>query len=164
MSDRRWPRSEASQQLAKVIPLRRLDRLDEYQAGRFEQLARQIGATLNELVASADHHGEHLSAATRHAALLLTDPHALAIDGAEPEDLAEVLEASNVGPLTLQQLEEKVMALGARLPISPATELRWGVLREYRRVVRLLEGSQPVEQREHVCMIAAQLAGMAGRL
>src|SRR6266487_3233095 len=56
------------------------------------------------------------------------------------------------------------MALGARLPISPATELRWGVLREYRRVVRLLEGSQPVEQREHVCMIAAQLAGMAGRL
>ena len=39
-------------------------------------------------------------------------------DGAEPEDLARVLEASNVGPLAIGQMEAELARRGEELPTS----------------------------------------------
>jgi tetratricopeptide (TPR) repeat protein len=84
--------------------------------------------------------------------------------GAEPEDLAQVLEASNVGPMTLAQLEETVAGLGQHLPRKSPFELRQPINRYLRRVTTLLKQSQPPEIRRRLCSTAGQLAGMAGHV
>jgi hypothetical protein len=83
--------------------------------------------------------------------------------GAEPEDLARVLEASNVGPLAIGQMEAKLARRGEELPSTPPTVLRRALLDDYRRVVACLGGSQPTAERRRLHTHAAQLAGMAGR-
>jgi tetratricopeptide (TPR) repeat protein len=85
-------------------------------------------------------------------------------DGAEPEDLAQVLEASNVGPLTLAKLEETVASLGQDLPRRSPFELKQPIHRYLRRVTNLLKQSQPPEIRRGLCSTAGQLAGMAGNV
>ena len=60
--------------------------------------------------------------------------------GAEPEDLARVLEASNVGPLAIGQMEAKLARRGEELPSTPPTVLRRPLLDDYRRVVAWLAG------------------------
>jgi tetratricopeptide (TPR) repeat protein len=82
--------------------------------------------------------------------------------GAEPEDLARVLEASNVGPLAIGQMEAKLARRGEELPSTPPTVLRRPLLDDYRRVVAWLGGSQPAAERRRLYTVAAQLAGMAG--
>jgi hypothetical protein len=61
-------------------------------------------------------------------------------DGAEPEDLARVLEASNVGPLAIGQMEAKLARRGEELPSTPPAMLRRPLLDDYRRVVAWLGG------------------------
>jgi hypothetical protein len=56
-------------------------------------------------------------------------------DGAEPEDLARVLEASNVGHLAIGQMEAKLTRRGEELPSTPPAVLRRPLLDDYRRVV-----------------------------
>lgn len=59
---------------AKVIPLRRsLDRVDRA-AERLDRLAGDVGATLAQLVATADAHGIELTDQVRLAAAVLNDP------------------------------------------------------------------------------------------
>ena len=82
--------------------------------------------------------------------------------GAEPEDLARVLEASNVGPLAIGQMEAKLARRGDELPSTPPAVLRHPLLDDYRRVVAWLGGSQPAAERRRLYTVAAQLAGMAG--
>jgi hypothetical protein len=82
---------------------------------------------------------------------------------AEPEDLARVLEASNVGPLAVGQMEAKLARRGEELPSTPPTVLRRPLLDDYRRVVAWLGGSQPAAERRRLRTHAAKLAGMAGR-
>ena len=82
--------------------------------------------------------------------------------GAEPEDLARVLEASNVGPLAIGQMEAKLARRGEELPSSPPMVLRRPLLDDYRRVVAWLGGSQPAAERRRLYTVVAQLAGMAG--
>jgi hypothetical protein len=88
--------------------------------------------------------------------------HAEDENGAEPEDLARVLEASNVGPLAIGQLEAKLARRGEELPSMPPAALRHPLLDDYRRVVAWLGGSQPAAERRRLYTVAAQLAGMAG--
>jgi hypothetical protein len=83
---------------------------------------------------------------------------------AEPEDLAQVLEASNIGPMTLAQLEETVANLGQNLPRKSPFELREPIHRYLRRVTHVLKQSQPPEIRRGLCSVAGQLAGMAGNI
>jgi hypothetical protein len=82
--------------------------------------------------------------------------------GAEPEDLARVLEASNVGPLAIGQMEAKLARRGEELPSTPPVLLRRPLLDDYRRVTAWLGGSQPAAERRRLYTVAAQLAGMAG--
>ena len=82
--------------------------------------------------------------------------------GAEPEDLARVLEASNLGPLAISQMEAKLSRRGEELPSTPPAVLRRPLLDDYRRVVAWLGGSQPAAERRRLYTVAAQLAGMAG--
>jgi tetratricopeptide (TPR) repeat protein len=82
--------------------------------------------------------------------------------GAEPEDLARVLEASNVGPLAIGQMEAKLARRGDELPSTPPVLLRRPLLDDYRRVTAWLGGSQPAAERRRLYTVAAQLAGMAG--
>jgi hypothetical protein len=82
--------------------------------------------------------------------------------GAEPEDLARVLEASNVGPLAIGQMEAKLARRGEELPTTPPAVLRRPLLDDYRRVVAWLGGSQPAAERRRLYTVAAQLAGIAG--
>ena len=81
--------------------------------------------------------------------------------GAEPEDLAKVLEASNVGP---GDRPDGGQARKARrgLPSTPPVLLRRPLLDDYRRVTAWLGGSQPAAERRRLYTVAAQLAGMAG--
>lgn len=88
--------------------------------------------------------------------------HAEDESGAEPEDLARVLEASNVGPLAIGQMEAKLARRGEELPSTPPTVLRRPLLDDYRRVVAWLGGSQPAAERRRLYTVAAQLAGIAG--
>jgi hypothetical protein len=60
--------------------------------------------------------------------------------GAEPEDLARVLEASNVGPLLIGQMEAKLARRGEELPSTPPVLLRRPLLDDYRRVTAWLGG------------------------
>jgi hypothetical protein len=82
--------------------------------------------------------------------------------GAEPEDLARVLEASNVGPLAIGQMEAKLIRRGKELPSTPPGLLRRALLDDYRRVTTWLGGSQPAAERRRLYTVAAQLAGIAG--
>ena len=82
--------------------------------------------------------------------------------GTEPEDLARVLEASNVGPLAIAQIEAKLISRGGELPNTPPALLRRPLLDDYRQVTAWLGGSQPVAQRRRLYTVAAQLAGMVG--
>jgi tetratricopeptide (TPR) repeat protein len=82
--------------------------------------------------------------------------------GTEPEDLARVLEASNVGPLAISQMETRLARRGEELPTTPPVVLRRPLLDDYRRVVAWLGGSQPAAERRRLYRVAAQLAGMAG--
>ena len=82
--------------------------------------------------------------------------------GAEPEDLARVLEASNVGPLAIIQMETKIARRGEELPSTRPALLRRPLLDDYRRVIAWLTGSQPAAERRRLYSVAAQLAGMAG--
>jgi tetratricopeptide (TPR) repeat protein len=84
--------------------------------------------------------------------------------GAEPEDLAQVLEASNVGPLAISQLEAKAVRLGQDLPSTPPVLLRRPLLEHYRRVASWLGKPQPIAERRRLCAVAVQLAGMAGNV
>jgi tetratricopeptide (TPR) repeat protein len=79
-----------------------------------------------------------------------------------PEDLAQVLEASNVGPLAISQIEAKAVRLGQNLPSMPPILLRRPLLEHYRRVASWLGKPQPIAERRRLCAVAAQLAGMAG--
>jgi tetratricopeptide (TPR) repeat protein len=82
--------------------------------------------------------------------------------GAEPEDLARVLEASNIGPLAISQMEMKLARRGEELPSIPPPLLRRPLLDDFRRVVAWLGGSQPATERRRLYSVAGQLAGMAG--
>jgi hypothetical protein len=84
--------------------------------------------------------------------------------GAEPEDLAQVLEATNVGPLAVSQMEAKAVGLGEDLPSTSPALLRRPLLEHYRRVTSWLGKPQPIAQRRRLCAVAAQLAGMAGNV
>jgi tetratricopeptide (TPR) repeat protein len=86
------------------------------------------------------------------------------VDGAEPEDLAQALEASNVGKLALDQLEASVVSLGEQLPSTPPASLRRRLLEDCRRITSWLQQPQPVAVRRRLCTAAAQLAGMAGNV
>src|SRR6266536_559332 len=163
---------------AKIIPLRRRAHATEQQlAEHFERLALEATTTLVELVATAEAHGLTLPPAVRRAAAMLDVPYVDAqssqearssfdddLHGAEPEDLAQVLEASNVGPMTLAQLEETVAGLGQHLPRKSPFELKQPINRYLKRVTNLLKQSQPPEIRRRLCSTAGQLAGMAGNV
>jgi hypothetical protein len=163
---------------AKVIPLRRSAHpTEQHLAEHFERLALEASTTLAELVATAEAHEVKLPLSVRRAAAMLDNPLLDArsapqvdggfdedLNGAEPEDLAQVLEASNVGPMTLAQLEETVADLGQNLPQQSPFELRAPIHRYLRRVTNLLKQSQPPEIRRGLCSTAGQLAGMAGNV
>jgi tetratricopeptide (TPR) repeat protein len=163
---------------AKIIPLRRRAHATEQQlAEHLERLALEATATLVELVATAEAHGLTLPPAVRRAAAMLDVRSVEArssqearsgfdddFNGAEPEDLAQVLEASNGGPMTLAQLEETVAGLGQDMPRRSPFELRQPISRYLRRVTTLLKQSQPPEIRRRLCSTAGQLAGMAGNV
>jgi tetratricopeptide (TPR) repeat protein len=163
---------------AKIIPLRRRAHATEQQlAEHFERLALETTTTLVELVATAEAHGLTLPPAVRRAAAMLDGPSVDArfiqeghggfdddLNGAEPEDLAQVLEASNVGPMTIAQLEETVAGLGQDLPRRSPFELRQPINRYLQRVTNLLKQPQPPEIRRRLCSTAGQLAGMAGNV
>ena len=163
---------------AKIIPLRRRAHATEQRlAEHFERLALEATTTLVELVATAEAHGLTLPPGVRRAAAMLDVPSVDAqssqearssfdddLYGAEPEDLAQALEASNVGPMTLAQLEETVAGLGQHLPRKSPFELRQPINRYLKRVTTLLKQSQPPEIRRRLCSTAGQLAGMAGHV
>jgi hypothetical protein len=79
--------------------------------------------------------------------------------GAEPEDLARALEASNVGPLAISQMETKIARRGEELPSTPPALLHRPLLDDFRRVVGWLGGSQPAAERRQLYSAAAVVFG-----
>jgi tetratricopeptide (TPR) repeat protein len=181
VNDRRQAvRNEAGS--AKIIALRRIAASGPSVAEELDRLANEVGGTLTELVATARAHGVELPRHVLRAAASLnsakgrtlgepsdrTEPgfedvsDALDVDDAEPEDLAQALEACNIGFLTLNQLEATVASFGQGLPSASPAVVRRSIRDYYRRVVRLLGRTQPIAVRRQLCSVAAQLAGMMG--
>ncbi|MGH3754928.1 MAG: hypothetical protein ACRDRP_19970 [Pseudonocardiaceae bacterium] len=78
--------------------------------------------------------------------------------------LSRELEASNVGPVTLDQLELQVAYLLRRYPRTPSDQMldATSALRE--EVTVLLDGKQTLTQRWELYRIAGQLSGLLGHL
>jgi tetratricopeptide (TPR) repeat protein len=174
MTDTRRGRSERDGHTAQVIPLRRPRNPADQLANDLNTLVHRAGATFTELVATADEQQLELPRAARSAARLLlvgllkeTSPSNVTwvtdmLDGCEPEELAEALQGSSVGRVTLDELEQRVADFGQELPSTPPLQLRGPILDYLGRVGLLLTRPQPVAVRGRLCSAAAQLAGIAG--
>ncbi len=84
--------------------------------------------------------------------------------GDEAWELDRALEASNVGRHALDQLQEETARFGQQYPSTLPGLMLPRVRRRLRRVILLLDGSQPSGQRRTLCTVAGQLAGLAGVL
>ena len=79
---------------------------------------------------------------------------------AESVELLRRVEASDLGPGTLDQLEELVERLGLDYFAVPPTEFRTSVLSWRRYVIRLLNGQLTLAQRRRLYAVAGWLSGL----
>lgn len=79
---------------------------------------------------------------------------------AESVELLRQIEASDLGPGTLDQLEELVERLGFDYFAVPPTEFRTSVLSWRRYVARLLNGKLTLAQRRRLYAVAGWLSGL----
>ena len=78
----------------------------------------------------------------------------------ESVELLRRTEASDLGPGTLDQLEELVERLGVEYLAVPPAEFRQKVLYWRRYVARLLEGRLTLRERRHLYTVAGWLSGL----
>ncbi|MGH3801892.1 MAG: helix-turn-helix domain-containing protein [Pseudonocardiaceae bacterium] len=78
----------------------------------------------------------------------------------ESVELLRRTEASDLGPSTLEQLEELVERLGMEYFAVPPAEFRETVLSWRRYVARLLDGKLTLRQRRHLYAVAGWLSGL----
>jgi tetratricopeptide (TPR) repeat protein len=150
-----------------IAAMRRTAAVDRETLPKTESLVTTISRWLNDHERPNEFYQDLLCKALRKSRVQLGFEDASDLQeegGAEPEDLAQVLEASNVGPLTVSQLEATAARLGQDLPSTPPVLLRRPLLEHYRRVASWLGKPQPIAQRRRLCGVAAQLAGMAGNV
>jgi tetratricopeptide (TPR) repeat protein len=149
-----------------IAAMRRVAAVDRETLPKTESLITTISRWLNDHEQPSEFYQDLLCKALQRSRVQLGFDVAgdLQEGGAEPEDLAQVLEASNVGPLTVSQLEATAAKLGQGLPTMPPVLLRRPLLEDYRRVTSWLGKPQPIAQRRRLCGVAAQLAGMAGNV
>jgi hypothetical protein len=81
-----------------------------------------------------------------------------------PARLSRKLGASNLGPVTVEQLELRVVSLAQGFDQTPPGQLFRQVLAEQEEVEALLDGRQPLRQRRGLYRIAGQLSLLLGSL
>jgi hypothetical protein len=78
--------------------------------------------------------------------------------------LARKLGASNLGPVTLEQLELRVAKFAQAEAHTPVEQLFAEVLAQQEKVEALLDGAQPLRQRRQLHRIAGQVSLLLGHL
>jgi hypothetical protein len=78
--------------------------------------------------------------------------------------LSSKLGSSNLGPVTIEQLELRVAGFMQRFQTTPWSQLFREVLAQQEEVEALLDGHQPLRQRRELYRIAGQLSALLGEL
>jgi tetratricopeptide (TPR) repeat protein len=76
----------------------------------------------------------------------------------------DTLVSATVSPTMLDQWEETTLGYGQQYQATPSLRLLCDVLLDFGEVRRMCDQRQPIELQERLCRIAAQLAGLSGRI
>jgi hypothetical protein len=76
----------------------------------------------------------------------------------------DTLISATVSPTMLDQWEETTLGYGQQYQATPSLRVLCDVLLDFSEVRRMCEQRQPIELQERLCRIAAQLAGLSGRI
>src|SRR5918992_5408930 len=76
----------------------------------------------------------------------------------------DTLISATVSPSMLDQWEEATLGYGQQYQATPSLRVLCDVLLDFSDVRRMCEQRQPIELQERLCRIAAQLAGLSGRI
>jgi hypothetical protein len=76
----------------------------------------------------------------------------------------DTLISATVSPTMLDQWEETTLGYGQQYQATPCLRVLCDVLLDFSEVRRMCEQRQPIELQERLCRIAAQLAGLSGRI
>jgi tetratricopeptide (TPR) repeat protein len=76
----------------------------------------------------------------------------------------DTLISATVSPTMLDLWEETTLGYGQQYQATPSLRVLCDVLLDFSEVRRMCEQRQPIELQERLCRIAAQLAGLSGRI
>ncbi|HEX6470792.1 MAG TPA: helix-turn-helix transcriptional regulator [Streptosporangiaceae bacterium] len=76
----------------------------------------------------------------------------------------DTLISATVSPSMLDQWEETALGYGQQYQATPSLRVLCDVLLDFSEIRRMCEQRQPIELQERLCRIAAQLAGLCGRI
>ena len=76
----------------------------------------------------------------------------------------DTLISATVSPSMLDQWEEATLGYGQQYQATPSLRVLCDVLLDFSEVRRMCAQRQPIELQERLCRIAAQLAGLCGRI
>jgi hypothetical protein len=76
----------------------------------------------------------------------------------------DTLISATVSPTMLDQWEETTLGYGQQYQATPSLRVLCDVLLDFSEVRRMCQQRQPIELQERLCRIAAQLAGLSGRI
>src|SRR5918992_1622076 len=76
----------------------------------------------------------------------------------------DTLISATISPSMLDQWEETTLGYGQQYQATPSLRVLCDVLLDFSDVRRMCEQRQPIELQERLCRIAAQLAGLSGRI